>query len=381
MTLFFLFLVAFSVDFQIDRDSNFVPYVIASYRIPYSELVFYKEDSFYIGEYSASLVVKKDRYQIGGRSKKNKLLVYDYKKTVSNDFYRNDSIKIKAPEGKIEVTLKISDLNSNRAWSNVQKLEISKLKPTDIGSINWLSNPSREVFTDKDTVKIRLNILSAEKGETRLVAYFSGENKKTLFRKDTIMPNKKSQIVEIFIPANRFDEDEYNFFAEVRNVNKEKVVKKSISFRVWKPFFESKRFEERVRQMYYIAGSGEINKMLNAKLEERKKLWNEFWESKDPTPGDSINEFQISYFERVDFANRNFSRGSLFEGWRTDRGKIYIILGAPDYVEAEPYSNANPEYYAYEIWYYYEKGYELIFVQRYLTSEYELLNPPPEFWK
>jgi hypothetical protein len=85
----------------------------------------------------------------------------------------------------------------------------------------------------------------------------------------------------------------------------------------------------------------------------------------------------IEYFERIDFANRNFARGSLFEGWRTDRGKVYIILGPPDYIVDEPF-NASGD--AYQIWYYYDRGYNLIFVQRYITGDYDLQNPPPEVW-
>ncbi len=381
MILFLSFLIGLNADFQIDRDTSFIPYVIANYGIPYSDLVFYKNDTVYTGEFLISLVLKKDGYQLGGISKKQKLSVYDYKKTISTDFYYNDFVEMKIPEGKTEITLTVSDLNSSRVWSRLKKIEVSKLEPTDIGSIRWLSNPSREVFTDKDTVRIRLNIFNTEKSETQLVIYFSNQSKATFFKKDTVLPYRRSQSIEVFFPANMFDEGSYNFFAEVKNVNREKIVKKSISFTVLRPFFESKRFLERVSQMDYITNSNEMDKLLNARIEEREKLWNEFWESKDPTPGDGVNEVKISYFERVDFANDKFGRGSVFEGWRTDRGKVYIILGPPDYIKDEPYSVSSSDYYAYQIWYYYDKGYNLIFIQRYMTGDYQLQNPPAEFWR
>lgn len=381
MILFLSFLIGLNADFQIDRDTSFIPYVIANYGIPYSDLVFYKNDTVYTGEFLISLVLKKDGYQLGGISKKQKLSVYDYKKTISTDFYYNDFVEMKIPEGKTEITLTVSDLNSSRVWSRLKKIEVSKLEPTDIGSIRWLSNPSREVFTDKDTVRIRLNIFNTEKSETQLVIYFSNQSKATFFKKDTVLPYRRSQSIEVFIPANMFDEGLYNFFAELKNVNKKKNVSKSISFTVLRPFFESKRFLERVNQMVYIASSKEIDELLHARIEEREKLWNKFWESKDPTPNDGINEVRISYFERVDFANDKFGRSSVFEGWRTDRGKTYIILGPPDYIEDEPYSVSSSDYYAYQIWYYYDKGYNLIFIQRYMTGDYQLQNPPAEFWR
>jgi GWxTD domain-containing protein len=375
--MFYFLIIGINVDFQIDRDTNSVPYVIANYGLPYSDLIFQKKDTVYTGDFLVSLVLKKDNYQLGGKSKNNKFSLYKYKETLSDNIYYKDSMRMEVPEGKIEVILRVSDHNSNRIWSRSKKLEVSKLKSTDIGSVRWLSNPSREVITERDTIKIRLNVFSFEKGKTHLKFYFRDEEKKLSFERDTVLPDKKSQDVEVSIPADRFAEGSYDFIAEVNNVDKGEIVKKSISFRVWKPFFKSKRYIERVRQIAYISSMEEEKKLLNAKIEEREKLWNEFWESKDPTPEDGVNEFMIDYFERIDFANKNFSRGSLFEGWRTDRGKVYIILGPPDYIIDEPF---NPSGDAYQIWYYYEKGYELIFVQRYITGDYELLNPPPEVW-
>jgi GWxTD domain-containing protein len=377
MILFCLFIVGINVDFQLDRDTNSVPYVIVNYGVPYSDLVFRKTDTTYIGEYLVSLVLKKDNYQLGGKTEKKKFSVPEYKKTLSNDIYHRNSMKMKIPEGKIEVAVRVSDRNSNRVWSRSRKIEVTKLKSTDIGSIRWLSNPSREVITDKDTIKIRLNLFSFEKGKTYLEFYFSDEEKKTYFKRDTVLPDKKNQRLEVTIPADRFKEGSYNFVAEVRNVGKVETVKESISFRVWKPFFESDRYIERVKQTVYISSAEEEKRLLNAKVAERESLWTEFWESKDPTPEDGVNEFMIEYFERIDFANRNFARGSLFEGWRTDRGKVYIILGPPDYIVDEPF-NASGD--AYQIWYYYDRGYNLIFVQRYITGDYDLQNPPPEVW-
>jgi GWxTD domain-containing protein len=377
MIFFYLFVIGISVNFQLDRDTSSIPYVIVNYRVPYSDLIFFKNDSVYTGNCLASVVVEKDGYQLSGKTQKHNLSVGNYNETSSADNFMSGLLQVKVPEGDIKLTLKISDLNSSRSWTRTKELKVSKLKPTDIASIRWFSNPSREVITDRDTVRIRLNIISTEKGETQLEFYFENEEGKTSFHRDTVLPDKKNQILQITVPANEFEEGLYDFTAVVQGVTTGEIVKKSISFRVWRPFFESDRFVERVKQIEYIAKSGEINEMLSASVEKREELWNEFWESRDPTPGDEVNEFKISYFSRIDFANRNFSRESLFEGWKTDRGKVYIILGPPDNIVDEPF---NPSGSAYQIWYYYDKGYNLIFVQTYMTGDYRLANPPPEVW-
>jgi GWxTD domain-containing protein len=377
MYLLCLFIISIDVDFQIDRDTNSLPYVIVNYRLPYSNLIFRKNDTVYTAELLSSLALKKDNYQLGGKSSKSKISVAEYGKTVSDNFYYNGSMKTEVSEGKIEIVLRVSDRNSNRIWSKSRKLEVMRLKSTDIGSIRWLSDPSREVVTNKDTIRIRINLFSFEEGGTRLQFYFTAKENKFYFKRDTVLADKKNQNVEVSIPADRFDEGSYEFTAKVSNINKAETVSKSISFRVWKPFFESERYIERIRQISYISSAKEESKLLNAKVAERESLWNEFWESKDPTPEDGVNEFMIDYFKRVDYANKKFSENSLLDGWRTDRGKVYIILGPPDYIVDEPFNVSGG---AYQIWYYYEKGYDLIFIQRYITGDYYLQNPPPEVW-
>ena len=60
-------------------------------------------------------------------------------------------------------------------------------------------------------------------------------------------------------------------------------------------------------------------------------------------------------------------------GWRTDRGRVYIIYGPPDEVERYPYSeNMKP----YEIWHYYnlQGGVIFVFGDRTGFGSYELLH-------
>jgi GWxTD domain-containing protein len=63
-----------------------------------------------------------------------------------------------------------------------------------------------------------------------------------------------------------------------------------------------------------------------------------FWARRDPTPGTLENEYRRTYWTRVLEADRLF-RDSTTPGWKTDRGKIYILLGAPDSVEMDDSPN------------------------------------------
>ncbi len=57
-----------------------------------------------------------------------------------------------------------------------------------------------------------------------------------------------------------------------------------------------------------------------------------FWDRRDPNPRTPVNEARLAFWTRVAEANRKFDDTPL-PGWKTDRGKIYILLGPPDDTE------------------------------------------------
>src|SRR5215472_13956749 len=68
--------------------------------------------------------------------------------------------------------------------------------------------------------------------------------------------------------------------------------------------------------------------------EERDQFIEAFWQRRDPTPDTEENEFKEEHYARIAYANEHFAAG--VPGWRTDRGRIYIVFGKPDEVESHP---------------------------------------------
>jgi GWxTD domain-containing protein len=68
--------------------------------------------------------------------------------------------------------------------------------------------------------------------------------------------------------------------------------------------------------------------------EEREHFIEIFWQDRDPTPDTVENEYKEEHYRRIAYANEHFASG--IPGWKTDRGRIYIIHGAPDEIEASP---------------------------------------------
>lgn len=75
-----------------------------------------------------------------------------------------------------------------------------------------------------------------------------------------------------------------------------------------------------------------FNKLTNDA--ERDNFIEAFWRRRDPTPDTEENEFKEEHYRRRAYADEHFSAG--MPGSKTDRGRIYIIHGAPDSIDSHP---------------------------------------------
>src|SRR5437879_4026525 len=72
--------------------------------------------------------------------------------------------------------------------------------------------------------------------------------------------------------------------------------------------------------------------------EERDQFIEAFWQRRNPNPDSEDNEFKDEHYRRIAYANEHFPAG--IPGWKTDRGRIYIVYGPPDEIEAHPSGGA-----------------------------------------
>jgi GWxTD domain-containing protein len=113
--------------------------------------------------------------------------------------------------------------------------------------------------------------------------------------------------------------------------------------------------------------------------EERDRFIDAFWARRDPNPATPVNEFKVEHDRRLEYANRFLGRETFRPGWRTDRGRYYILLGQPKTIER--FSGKN-EIVDSELWFYQGDGeqglpgaFYLLFFQRDGVGEFELYHP------
>src|SRR5271169_472310 len=68
--------------------------------------------------------------------------------------------------------------------------------------------------------------------------------------------------------------------------------------------------------------------------EERDQFIEAFWQRRDPTPDTEENEFKEEHYRRIAYANEHYAAG--IPGWKSDRGRIYIVFGPADEIESHP---------------------------------------------
>ncbi len=68
---------------------------------------------------------------------------------------------------------------------------------------------------------------------------------------------------------------------------------------------------------------------------EREMFVEQFWKRRDPKPDTAANEFKEEHYRRIGYANRRWGTPAL-QGWKTERGRRYIVSGPPDEIESHP---------------------------------------------
>jgi GWxTD domain-containing protein len=106
--------------------------------------------------------------------------------------------------------------------------------------------------------------------------------------------------------------------------------------------------------------------------EAKRQFLYTFWKGRNALAVEDDTRTSKQYYQRVKQANDRFSTIRR-QGWRTDRGRVYLIFGEPSEIERYPNEiDSKP----YEIWRYnnLEGGVIFVFGDVSGFSEYQLLH-------
>ena len=134
-------------------------------------------------------------------------------------------------------------------------------------------------------------------------------------------------------------------------------------------------------EVIYIITQREREVFLQLDSNQERDLFIEaFWKQRDPTPGTLPNEFKDEHYGRIDYADKMFGHGSSKQGRKTERGRVYIILGKP--VTAESYGSLEHNLVPMEVWFYQGNfgpgiptSFYMVFFKEWGIGDYILYSP------
>ena len=180
----------------------------------------------------------------------------------------------------------------------------------------------------------------------------------------------QSRIVYLPIPLERLDPGKYQLTISAKQNAHTSL--KDFTFTILWPFKPISLSDPRVavEALKHIASEEEIDRMSGLSSSKARKAFKEFWQKRSPDTTNAFNPAMAEYYRRVDETIRRFSVGNETDGYRTDRGRIYILFGSPTVTNRLLKPNTAPT----EIWTYERLKQRFTFTDRQKTGNYILVK-------
>jgi len=378
-------------DFLNFMDDNGQSRVDIFIQVPFAAVQFERTSKGFEGGYSVTVSIYMEDGETLYLEKlwNEKISVKSFGESSAKENFNLSYRSFKLTPGKYFIKTTVTDRDSRREYfsKNYYTIKDFSIKPSisDImliaqmtkveGNNKIVPNVSRNVSENKNEINIFFEIYSDSLTDYNIDYIVTNKDNKILYESSGKQSINEgiTQIFYTISDSTLFNIGNYILTVRLKDNNADILASTS------KTFFSRwvglpatvANIDEAIDQLIYIANPDEIDYMENGKDEEEKsKRFLEYWKSKDPSPGNDENEVFQEYFGRVNFANEQFSHYR--EGWQTDRGMVFIILGPPNNVDRHPFEyDSKP----YEIWQYYEINRSFTFLDETGFGDYRLITP------
>jgi GWxTD domain-containing protein len=359
-------------------------------QVPYNQIQFIKSKGKFLAEYLVTIsIYDENRLRLlTEKSWSEKIETSDFDVTISrnNSNLSLKSFSLEPNNYYMRIEVEDKDSRKNYSYSNIYKVEeypdsfamsgimLIASQSSVEGSNKVVPNISGNVVQQKGIVPLFYEVYS-ESSKNIILNYVIINKKQETIYSNTIDYKIESGRNQIFYQIENLEVSigEYLLKVNAQDTNFINLASSSKSFfsrQIGIP--ESiKDLDKAIEQMIYIANSNDLKFIKEASNYEVKlDRFLAFWKQRDPNPSTLENEIFNEYFRRVEYSNKTFS--NYMEGWKSDMGMVYIILGAPNNVDRHPFDyDSKP----YEIWEYYNINRQFVFVDRTGFGDYRLATP------
>jgi GWxTD domain-containing protein len=365
--------------------------VIFYAQLAYDLLQFVLTDTIFHANYELTLLFRnRSGDPISSKIVKNTVSTSDYAETNSRTKYSRERIEFILMPGNYSLFIELIDLETKRPLKREDKLIVPDFRkdPFTTSPVLFFNavpeNPAyhSEVFPSippvrslTDTTFVAYFHLFTDSTINNLKIKYSiidrRENK--LFVQDTVIaPDLVFQPIIMYIDQ-KLTFSRYSLLIEITDGKKEVTLQEYFYVKWGNHPASMPDLNLTINAMQYIMDRREWTQLNELEATDQKEMLDAFWKERDPNPNTPENELEEEYFQRVTFANQNFSvliDGQ--DGWRTDRGRIYIIYGPPSDVERPP--TTGNQISRYEIWFYSNIQKRFVFLDKFDSGEFRLIS-------
>lgn len=360
-------------------------------QVPYKEVQFVISDKGYTASYTVTISIydeNKDKL-ISDKVWTEKIDAFEFDNTNAKGNFNLSMRSFYLKPGKYFIRTSVEDKESKKSFSAESMYTVKDFSKNDINisdimiiskqtpgenSNKIIPNISRNVSAQKEGVPLFFEVYSAKDSNVVLDIRVMDEKQNVIYsdKADKKITAGKNQLFYT-IKDSAFSLGKYLIELNVKNSRGETFASTSKSFYsrwIGAPT-AIQDLDKAVDQLIYIATEKELDYIKDApNKEEKQKRYVEFWKKKDPAPSTEENEVFDEYYRRIEYSNKNFSHYT--EGWKTDRGMVFIILGAPNSVDRHPFDyDAKP----YEVWEYFQLNRRFVFLDETGFGDYRLITP------
>ena len=373
------------ISFKGDNDKARLDFFI---HVPYNAVQFLKTGQGFEAAYTVTVSVfdEEKKNLITEKIWNEKIVAISFELTTSSENFNLGHRSFELAAGVYSIKTSLFDKDSKNEYTSENKVVVKQFTPvpaiSDImliakrtmveGNSKIIPNVSRSIVTDRDPLSTFLEIYSDT--VTKFFAEYEifDEKETSVYKitKEVGVNVGNNQII------NNIDSLNLDLGKNLLKITLKDSTGKVLDSSV--KSFNSRwvgvpitltDLDKAIEQMVYLAAPEDLAfiKDTESRMEKAKRFV-AFWRKQDPNPADEYNPVFNEYYNRVAYVNQNFTSYSL-EGWRSDRGMVMIILGAPDNIDRHPF-----EYYAkpYEVWQYYNLNKKFIFVDYTGFGDYRL---------
>lgn len=352
-------------------------------------LQFVLDDSGYVAGYEVTLALKDaSESAVAGLIQRNEIAADTYEETNDRTLSTREHFRFTLPPGEYALFIELVDRESKKNFRTEETVTFPRYHTEEIHTTTLL-------FTDTPTFDMEIfqqlfPIFPAVRSLTDTVfaaAFFIlSDGSARDARLTWSIKNHDKQVIDeqtqdivlsdVLTPV-RIDLGQplpfgrYGLAVDIVSNEEKKHLETSFIVRWSSHSVLMTDLNQAVETLQYLMPRDEWTTLNALPEDEQKEMIETFWKERDPNPETPENELEEEFFLRVAFANENFfTWPDGRNGWRSDRGRIYIIYGPPTTVERPASEGSN----RYEIWTYRHLQRRFVFLDRLGSGDFRLIS-------